>query len=78
MSQINVNAPPPSDGGDRSAAAGINLVAVLIVLLVLAVLAWFLFTGPLSGVLGGGSTTNINVTVPTPASGPPSQPSPKP
>ncbi len=49
MSQINVN--PEREyvepSGDRTAAAGINLITVLIVLAVLAVLAWFLFTGPL-------------------------------
>jgi hypothetical protein len=81
MSQINVNAPEPGDvvgsSGDRSAAAGINLVTVLIVLAVLAVTAWFLFTGPLRSMAGG--TTNINVNpVPTTSTtinvNPPSQP----
>jgi HAMP domain-containing protein len=81
MSQINVNAPEPGDvvgsSGDRSAAAGINLVTVLIVLAVLAVIAWFLFTGPLRSMAGG--TTNINVNpVPTTSTtinvNPPSQP----
>ncbi len=63
MSQINVNDPPPTTydtSGDRSAAAGINLITVLIVLAVLAVLAWFLFTGPLRGI---GSTTSPSTTV---------------
>jgi hypothetical protein len=62
MSQINVNAPPPrpDDGGGRAAAAGINLVTVLIVLAVLAVVAWFLFTGPLKAVMGGSTTVNVN------------------
>jgi len=64
VSQINVNAPPPSiepvdTGGDRSAAAGINLITVLIVLGVLAVIAWYLFTGPLRSI--GSGTTNVNV-----------------
>jgi len=71
VSQINVNPPPgmePVDAsGDRSAAAGINLITVLIVLGVLAIIAWYLFTGPLRTVGSGGSTTNINVnpTAPT-------------
>jgi hypothetical protein len=62
MSQINVNAPEPiaDTGGDRSAAAGINLITVLIVLAVLAVIAWYLFTGPLRS-FGAGGTTNVNV-----------------
>jgi hypothetical protein len=64
VSQINVNAPPPSvepvDSGDRSAAAGINMITVLIVLGVLAVIAWYLFTGPLRSI--GSGTTNVNVS----------------
>jgi len=81
MSQIHVDIPEPVEvvhsSGDRSAAAGINLVTVLIVLAVLAVIAWFLFTGPLRSLSGG--TTNINVN-PAPTTGttininPPSQP----
>ena len=82
MSQINVN--PGHDhvdmvesSGDRSAAAGINLITVLIVLGVLAVIAWYLFTGPLRSV--GSGTTNINVNpAPAPTTvinvNPPSQP----
>jgi hypothetical protein len=66
VSQINVNAPPPSvepvDSGDRSAAAGINMITVLIVLGVLAVIAWYLFTGPLRSI--GSGTTNVNVNPP--------------
>jgi hypothetical protein len=82
MNQINVNpGREPVDtvdtSGDRTAAAGINLITVLIVLAVLAVIAWYLFTGPLR--LGAGnSTTNINVTNPQPTTSvnvnPPSQP----
>ena len=88
MNQINVNPPtervyePADASGDRTAAAGINLITVLIVLAVLAVIAWYLFTGPLRG-LGsatGGGTTNINVNPPSqPTSiniNPPSQPNP--
>src|SRR5215467_3996361 len=81
MNQINVN--PTRDPvvvddapGDRSAAAGINLITVLIVLAVLAVIAWYLFTGPLHVGGSSGSTTNINVN-PAPTSvttNPPSQP----
>jgi hypothetical protein len=82
VSQINVN--PGHDhvdvvdsSGDRTAAAGINLITVLIVLGVLAVIAWYLFTGPLRSV--GGGTTNINVNpAPAPTTvinvNPPSQP----
>ena len=67
MSQVNVNAPEPVESvgsGDRTAAAGINLITVLVVLAVLAVVAWYLFTGPLRAI--GGGTTNVNVTSPQP------------
>jgi hypothetical protein len=80
MSQVNVNTPEPGESAatsaDRSAAAGINLITVLIVLAVLAVIAWYLFTGPLRMAAGGSSTTNINVN-PAPTTvnvNPPSQP----
>ncbi len=65
MSQVNVNPPrtEPTTSGDRTAAAGVNLITVLVVLAVLAVLAWFLFTGPLQ-TLGSG-TTNVNVNPPS-------------
>ena len=69
MSQINVNPTQdhvePVDSGDRTAAAGINLITVLVVLVVLAVVAWYLFTGPLRAMSTGGSTT-INVQNPAP------------
>jgi len=80
MSQIHVDEPIEvvhHSDGDRSAAAGINLITVLIVLAVLAVIVWFLITGPLRGLAGG--TTNINVN-PAPTTGttinvnPPAQP----
>ncbi len=66
MSQVNVNPPPSVDpvdtSGDRTAAAGINLITVVIVLAVLAIIAWYLFTGPLRAISSGaGSTTNVNV-----------------
>ncbi len=62
MSQINING--PDDNGDRTAAAGINLISVIIILLVLAALVWFLFasSGPVH--LFGGGTTNVNVNPP--------------
>ena len=82
MSQINVNPGREPDvvdtSGDRSAAAGITLITVLIVLAILAVIVWYLFTGPLRAMTGGSSTTNINVTNPQPTTSvnvnPPSQP----
>lgn len=58
MGQINVN--PPSNDGDRTAAAGINMVTVMIVLLVLLVLVWFLFVGPGRGFLGGVGGPSVN------------------
>ena len=65
MSQINVNPPsvePVDSSGDRTAAAGINLITVVIVLAVLAIIAWYLFTGPLRAMTSSaGGTTNINV-----------------
>jgi hypothetical protein len=81
VSQINVNPGPDrietvDTSGDRSAAAGINLITVLIVLAVLAVIAWYLFTGPLRSVGSSGGTTNINVN-PAPTTvniNPPAQP----
>ena len=64
MSQINVNPEPPRrDSGESAAAAGINLITVLVVLAVIVALAVFLFAGPFRGVFGGG-TTNVNVNPP--------------
>jgi hypothetical protein len=65
MSQINVT-PGGTDGGDRTAAAGINFMTVLIVLLVLLAAAWFLFAGPGRAIFGGG-TYNVNVNTNPPA-----------
>jgi len=87
VSQVNVNAPPPSvdpdTGGGHAAAAGINMITVLIVLGVLAVIAWYLFTGPLRSI--GSGTTNVNVspagqptTTTTINVNPPSAPNPPP
>jgi hypothetical protein len=80
MSQINVNTPEPIErvdtSGDRTAAAGINMITVLIVLAVLAVIAWYLFTGPLRSMSASGGTTTINVN-PAPTTvniNPPAQP----
>ena len=50
MGQVNVNR--PTDTGDRTAAAGINLIGVLIGLVVLVALVAFLFMG-----MGRGSNT---------------------
>jgi hypothetical protein len=74
MSQINVN--PSGSESDRSGAATINMVTVIIVLAVLIVDGWFLFTGPLASLGAGGRDTNINVNVPKveqPAQQPPAQ-----
>jgi multidrug resistance efflux pump len=72
MSQVNVN---PSDRGDRSGAAVINLVTVLIVVAVLLVVGWWLFT---AGPFGAGTRdVNVNVNVPKveqPAQPPASKP----
>lgn len=60
MSQINVTPPP----GDRSGGAGINFLAVVIGLILLLIVAWFLFFGgPFRGA-GNDGDTNINVNPP--------------
>lgn len=78
MNQINVHPSHEPDivdrGGDRTAAAGLNLITVLIVLAVVAVVLWYLFTGPLHiGSAGGSTTINVN-PAPTVNVNPPSQP----
>jgi hypothetical protein len=76
VSQINIHEPAETvdTSGDRTAAAGINMITVLIVLAVLLVIAWYLFTGPLRIGAAGGQT-NINVNpAPTVNVNPPSQP----
>jgi hypothetical protein len=63
MTQVNVNPPPTQErpvetvdtSGDRSTAAGINLVTVVIALVVVVALVWYLLTGPLHG-LGSSSS----------------------
>jgi len=77
VSQVNVNVPEPVEtrsSGDRSAAAGINLITVLIVLGVLAVIAWYLFTGPLRTMGSTDTTVNINPAPSTINVNPPSAP----
>jgi len=79
MSQVNVNPggpPVSSETGDRTSAAGINFATTIIVLAVVVAVIWFLFSGPI-GTLFGGGTTNINVNTPSnpPAQTQPSQPS---
>ena len=76
MSQVNVNPPgtETTGSGDRTAAAGLNLITVLIVLAVLIILAWFLFSGPLQSAFGG--NTNINVNPPAQPYSPPGQNAP--
>jgi len=51
---------------ERTAAAGMNLLAVLVVLAVLAALLWFLFTGPLAGT-DTTPTTDDGTTINPPA-----------
>ncbi len=76
MSQININpssgAPVPPDNGDRTAAAGINFLTVIVVLGFVVAVLWFLFSGPIGGLLRGTSDVNINVNPPaqTQPSGP--------
>jgi len=70
MSQINVNpgsGPVREDSGDRTAAAGINFVTVLLVLAVVVAVLWFLFSGPVGTLFRGG---NVDVNVNTPSSAP--------
>jgi len=86
VNQINVNpsgVEPVDTSGDRTAAAGINLITVVIVLGVLAIIAWYLFTGPLRSIGSGSGTTNVNVNpAPTTSTSvninPPSAPNPAP
>jgi hypothetical protein len=78
MSQVNVNpggAPVRDDvGGDRTAAAGINFVTVIIVLAVVVAVLWFLFAGPVGSFFRGG-TMDVNVNTPAQTQPAPAQPS---
>jgi hypothetical protein len=71
MSQINVNGPDhghtTTDSGDRTAAAGINFLTVLVVLAVVVAILWFLFTGPFRGGFGWGGDRDTNINVNPPA-----------
>jgi hypothetical protein len=90
VGQINVNPGGTSEGssGDRTAAAGINFLAVVLVLVVTVAVLWFLFTGPLRSGFGGSNTNvqvnppaqqapppNVNVNPPSNPVNPPSKPS---
>jgi hypothetical protein len=74
MSQVNVNT--PGGGGDATGASGVNLVAILAVVIILAVVVWFLLVGPLAG--WGGRTTNVTVNPPATAQPAPTVAAPKP
>ena len=79
MSHVNVNpsGPPVSeDTGDRTSAAGINFATMLIVLAIVVAVLWFLFSGPIGALFGGGDV-DVNVNTPSnpPAQTQPSQPS---
>jgi len=67
MSQINVNQ-PPTGSGDSGTSATNNLIAVILVLAVLLLVGWWLFT---AGPLGTG---NVNVNVNAPGTTQPAQP----
>jgi hypothetical protein len=67
VSQVNINPSGPpvrDDSGDRSTAAGINFLTVVVVLAFAAALLWFLFSGPVGGLFRGTSDVNINVNTP--------------
>jgi hypothetical protein len=55
----------PSGSTDRTSAAGMNFLTVTLVLVFLAALIWFLFTGPLRFGGTSGGQTNVNVNPPT-------------
>lgn len=67
MSQVNINTPGPADSGDRAAAAGINLVTVLIVLIIVALIIAAIYGFAFGGWFGhaastGGSSGSSGVT----------------
>ncbi len=69
MGQINING--PDDHGDRVAAAGINLIAVIIIALVVLLIAYWFVTGPLHSFGAGGTNININPQINVPSQGNP-------
>jgi hypothetical protein len=50
------------DTTDRTSAATINFLTVLLVLVAIVAILWFLFTGPLQAAMYPAPPTNINVT----------------
>ena len=58
MSQINVNSGPPVETESRSTAAGFNMIAVALALIVAVVVIWLLFSGLFSG--PSSTTNNVN------------------
>ncbi|MHB8620219.1 MAG: hypothetical protein ACYDAG_11740 [Chloroflexota bacterium] len=68
MSQVNVNPGGPGyrDEGTSAAAAGINLLAVVLIIafvVVIAVVAYGALAGGWFGAIGGTNGGNVNVTV---------------
>lgn len=66
MTEVNINNPPPvaqvpvePRGTDRTAAATINFLTVLLVLVAVIGILWFLFTGPFR-VMSTTPTVNVN------------------
>ena len=69
MPEININNPSSGSGtvesgGDRTSAAGINFLTVVLVLAVLAAVVWFLFTGPFRNGFSSSGPSNVNVNTP--------------
>lgn len=68
MTEVKINNPPPTtpvsvpvetSGTDRTAAATINFLTVLLVLVAVIGILWFLFTGPFR-VMSATPTVNVN------------------
>ena len=74
MSQVNVNSGGPGyrDGGSSAAAAGINLVTMLIVLAVVVAIAVVVWGATAGNWFSGPSTnsSNTSVTISAPARAP--------
>jgi hypothetical protein len=72
MTEVHINNPPERtvpervvvehDSTDRTSAATINFLTVLIVLVAVIAILWFLFSGPLQAAMYPAAPTNINVT----------------